>query len=136
MKKVVVSFLILFLVLGMSSVYATDVLTQTSQLEETTNSELVEIKSKSQAEIENYQEIYGSEFYGFTAYVLNKIRIFSIPVCFLGIALGAVYQYVIGIRRMDLRDKGFFMIISFVTILVICQVIPLIFAIIVQGWRG
>ncbi len=26
---------------------------------------------------------------------------------FLGIAIGSIYQYVIGIRKLDVRDKGF-----------------------------
>jgi len=80
--------------------------------------------------------LYGSKTYGYAAYVLNKLRIFSIPLCFLGIAVGSIYQYVLGIRKMDVRDKGFGLIIGFVTVLVICQILPLIFAIVVQGWRG
>ena len=71
-----------------------------------------------------------------TAYILNKVRIYSIPFCFIGIAVGAIYQYVIGIRRLDVRDKGFLVSIAFVTIAVICQVLPLIFAIVVKGWRS
>ena len=55
---------------------------------------------------------------------------------FLGIAFGAIYQYVIGIRRLDIRDRGFMVVIAFITILIICQVLPLIFALIVKGWRG
>lgn len=70
------------------------------------------------------------------AYLLNIIRIYSIPCCFIGIAVGAVYQYVIGIRKLDTRDKGFSLIIAFITILVIAQVLPLVFAIVVKGWRG
>ena len=35
---------------------------------------------------------------------------------------------------MDVRDKGFNLLIAFVTILVICQVLPLVFAIITKGW--
>ena len=27
--------------------------------------------------------------------------------CFVGIAVGAIYQYVIGIRKLDIRDRGF-----------------------------
>ena len=73
---------------------------------------------------------------GMTAYILNIIRVYSIPLCFIGIAVGALYQYVLGTRRLDMKQKGFALIIAFVTILVICQVLPLIFAIVVKGWRG
>ena len=68
--------------------------------------------------------------------ILNVLRIYSIPFCFVGIAVGSIYQYVIGIRKLDVRDKGFAMIIKFVTILLICQVLPLVFAVVVNGWRG
>ena len=67
---------------------------------------------------------------------MNKVRVYSIPLGFIAIALGAIYQYVIGIRKMDVRDKGFGLIIASVTVLVICQVLPLVFAIVVKGWRG
>ena len=42
---------------------------------------------------------------------------------------------VIGLKRMDTRDKGFNGMIGIVTMLIICQVLPLIFAIVVKGWR-
>ena len=118
-----------------SVIYAAP-LQQSNQLEEQTQSNLVEMKSDAQKEIDNFIQLYGSDAYGVTAYILNKIQIYSIPLCFLGIAVGSIYQYVIGIRRMDIRDRGFALIIAFVTILVICQVLPLVFAIVVQGWRG
>ena len=95
-----------------------------------------EIKSKTSEELSDYEQKYGSKAYGYTAYALNKLRIFSIPLCFLGIAVGSIYQYVIGIRKMDVRDRGFALIVGFVTVLVIFQVLPLIFAVVVQGWRG
>ena len=45
-------------------------------------------------------------------------------------------QYAIGTRRLDFKQKGFALILSFVTILVICQVLPLIYTLVVIGWRG
>ena len=86
-------------------------------------------------EIKDYNEAYGSEAYGMTAYILNKVRIYSIPCCFIGIAVAAIYQYAIGIRRIDVRDRGLHLMIGFVTILVICQVLPLVFAIVIKSWR-
>ena len=150
MKKIVAGVLIIIVVMitlitFMPSTFATSdtlstssygsVLKENNQLETDTNSELVEMKSKTENELKEYEDLYGSKTYGYTAYILNKIRIFSIPLCFLGIAVGSIYQYVIGIRKLDVRDKGFALIIGFVTILVICQLLPLIFAIVVQGWR-
>ena len=92
--------------------------------------------TKNIKEIKDYTEAYGSESYGMTAYLLNKIRIYSIPCCFVGIAVAAIYQYVIGVRKIDVRDRGLQLMIGFITIFVIAQVLPLIFAIVVKSWRG
>ena len=94
------------------------------------------MKESTKSKLEGYVEQYGSKIYGFVAYILNSVRIFSIPFCFLGIAYAVIKQYVTGIRRLDIRDRGFYLIITYVTILLICQVLPLIFAIVVRGWRG
>lgn len=137
MKKVLVGCIIMFIMLSMGAVYATtDNSINTLQQTETATGELQEMKDKAEQELQDYVERYGSDTYGLTAFVLDKVRIYSIPFCFVGIAIGAIYQYVIGIRKMDVRDKGFNMLIAFVTILIICQVLPLIFAIVVKGWRG
>ena len=145
--------LVLFIAIGAKSVYATNEnITNTymapwqqtplpqqnnvNVLEEQKPSTVSEISSKSKEELKYYEETYGSKAYGYTAYALSKLRIFSIPLCFIGIAIGSIFQYVLGIRKLDTRDRGFTLIIGFVTVLVICQVLPLIFAVIVQGWRG
>ena len=133
MKKILVSILAILTICGIiwtSQVYASNV------LDDETTSQIIEMKEKSKKELKDYQDLYGNEAYGYTAYILNKVRVFSIPLCFIGIAVGAIWQYVIGIRKMDLHDRGLFLIISFVTILVICQILPLIFAIVVRGWRS
>lgn len=133
MKKVVIALFAIICVFFSCSVYAKSA---DNVLNEGTASQLVEIKEKEMKELDDYNEAYGSEAYGFTAYMLNKIRIYSIPLCFVGIAVGAIWQYVIGIRKLDVHDRGLFLIISFVTILVICQVLPLVFAIVVKGFRN
>lgn len=101
-----------------------------------TMSQLVEMKENEKKTLEDYQEAYGSEAYGLTAYMLSRVQIYSIPFCFIGVAISAIYQYVLGIRKMDTRDKGFAIMISIITIFIIAQVLPLIFAIVVKGWRG
>ncbi|MCR5186351.1 MAG: hypothetical protein K6D97_04460 [Clostridia bacterium] len=98
--------------------------------------ELLEIKESAKHTLDDYVDKYGSTTFGFAAYVLNAVRIYSIPFCFVGIAIGAVYQYTLGIRKLDLQERGLAMVASFVTILLICQVLPFIFAIVVNGWRG
>ena len=101
-----------------------------------TKSQLVNITNKEKKSIEDYYDLYGSKTYGTVAYVLNKVRVYSIPLCFLGIAISAIYQYVLGIRKLDTRDKGFAIMISIITLFIIAQVLPLIFAVVVKGWRG
>lgn len=101
-----------------------------------TKSKLVNLKKDELSSLKDYQEAYGGATYGFVAFILNKIRVFSIPFCILGIAISSIYQYVVGHRQLEYRDKGFSAMASMVTILVICQVLPLVFAIVVKGWRG
>lgn len=132
MKKIIISLLIAFSVFGICYVYAAN----DNVLGEKAAGQLVEIKEKEMKELEDYNEAYGSDTYGFTAYMLNKVRVYSIPLCFIGIAVGAIWQYVIGIRKLDVHDRGLFLIVSFVTIFVICQVLPLVFAIVVKGFRN
>ena len=86
--------------------------------------------------LDEYKEAYGSDSYGLTAYLLNKIRVYSIPFGFVAIVVAAIYQYIIGLKKLDTRDKGFGLMITAITLVVICQVLPLVFAIVVKGWRG
>ncbi len=105
-------------------------------IDESTESKLIEIKDSAKNSLEDYKEKYGSDAYGFTAYVLNLIRIYSIPFGFLGITISAIYQYILGIRHLENNEKGLVMMVSCITILVICQILPLAFAIVVKFGRG
>lgn len=128
----IITILTLFLSLFVScNVYATDKI-----IDEQTESQLIQIKENSAKSLEDYKAKYGSDTYGLTAYILNLVRIYSIPLCFLLIALSAIYQYVIGIRKLDTQEKGLAMMVTSITILIICQILPLAFAIIVKFGRG
>ena len=133
MKKIVAIIMLLMIVVifGCGRVYAAE-----NIIDEQNESKLIKIKENTAKTLEEYKQKYGSDAYGLTAYILNIIRIYSIPLCFLGIAVSAIYQYVIGIRKLDTQEKGLVMMISFVTILVICQILPLAFAIVVKFGRG
>lgn len=138
MKKVL-SFIAIILMLTLTvitPVYAdTEILDENNEVLESNNaSNFYKIKEDAGGRIEQYSEKYGSKAYGITALILDTVRIYSIPFCLLGITVGAIYQYIIGIRRLDIRDKGFNLIIAFVTILVIAQVLPLVFTIVTKGW--
>lgn len=149
MKKTLAMLAVIFCLLGSTTVWANSkvvVNTKNNSIEETktvesnnksdTVSQLVEIKDNEKKTLEDYQKAYGSDTYGLTAFILSRVQIYSIPFCFVGIAISAIYQYVLGIRKLDTRDKGFTIMISIITIFIIAQVLPLIFAIVVKGWRG
>lgn len=133
MKKsaaIVLLVLIILAIFGFNKVYAVE-----NVIDEKTESQLIQIKENTAKTLEDYKEKYGSDAYGLTAFILNIIRIYSIPLCFLGIAVSAIYQYVIGVRKLDTQEKGLYTMVSFITILVICQILPLAFAIIVKFGR-
>lgn len=144
MKKIGITFAIILCIFSSTQVLASNTkqtkntnITENSQIiQSETMNQLVEMKDNEKKTLEDYQKAYGSDTYGLTAYILNKIQIYSIPFCFVGIAISAIYQYVLGIRKLDTRDKGFAIMISIITIFIIAQVLPLIFAIVVKGWRG
>lgn len=133
MKKVVAMTILLMImvIFGCSQVYAAE-----NIIDSKNESQIVQIKENTAKTLEEYKQKYGSDAYGLTAYILNLIRIYSIPLCFLGIAISAMYQYVIGIRKLDTQEKGLVLMVSFITILVICQILPLAFAIVVKFGRG
>ena len=134
MKKVIVLTIItLILTLFCTS----NVFAASNILDMNTTSKMVELSEKEKQSLADYQEAYGSDTYGLVAYILNNVRLFSIPFCFLGIVISAIYQYVIGIRKLDVRYKGFYTMIAFVTLFVIAQVLPLVFVIVIKGFgRG
>lgn len=148
MKKTLAMLAVIFCLLGSTTVWASSkvvVNTKNNSIEETktvesnnksdTVSQLVEIKDNEKKTLEDYQKAYGSDTYGLTAFILSRVQIYSIPFCFVGIAISAIYQYVIGIRKLDTQEKGLVMMVTFITLLVICQVLPLAFAIVVKFGR-
>ena len=133
MKKVVtIAILLMMMVIfGCSQVYAAE-----NIIDQQNESKIFQIKESTAKTLEEYKQKYGSDAYGLTAYILNLVRIYSIPLCFLGIAVSAMYQYIIGIRKLDTQEKGLVMMVSFITLFVICQILPLAFAIVVKFGRG
>ena len=135
MKKALLIFTIFIVIIGMffatTKIYAAE-----KAIDEATESKIIELKDNATSSLADYQEKYGSNIYGLVAYILNLVRIYSIPLCFLGIAIGAIHQYIIGIRKLDTLEKGMALIVTFVTILIICQILPLAFAVFVKFGRG
>lgn len=102
-----------------------------------TNSQgnLVQLKENQAKTLEEYKQKYGSDSYGLTAYILHVVQVYSIPFCFLGIVISIIYKVIIGARHMGNMEKGLGMIVAVVTLTIICQVLPLIFAVVVKIGR-
>ena len=100
-----------------------------------TESTIVELKEKEMKSLSDYQERYGSKSYGMTAYILHKVQVYSIPFCFLGIVVGAICQYVLGIRHLETQERGLALMVIFIVIGIVCQVSPLVFTILVKFGR-
>ena len=138
MKKtitIIAILIMIFSIFASTKVYAVNESSE-GVIDKNTESQIIEIKDNQAKSLEDYKEKYGSDAYGLVAYILNLVRIYSIPFCFLGIAIGAIHQYIIGIRKLDTLEKGMGLIVTFVTILIICQVLPLAFAVFVKFGRG
>ena len=96
---------------------------------------LVQLKENQAKTLEDYKQKYGSDSYGLTAYILHVVQIYSIPFCFLGIVISIIYKVVIGARHLENAEKGLGMIVAIVTLTIICQVLPLVFALVVKIGR-
>ena len=114
-----------------NKVYADNIIQEVTEPQST----LVELKENQAKSLEEYKQKYGSDAYGLTAYILHVVQIYSIPFCFLGIVISIIYKVVIGARHLENAEKGLGMIVAVVTITIICQVLPLIFAIVVKVGR-
>lgn len=134
MKKTIAVILIILCILSIGTVvFGTEVNT----LENNNKNDVEEMKSKMEVKREEYTEKYGSDAYWLAGFIIEEIvQPYSIPFCFIGIVVGLLFQYVLGTRRLDYKHRGFSTIIVFVTILLICQVLPFIYALVVIGWRG
>ncbi len=134
-KKLIISilaFLVCFFVLvSCQEMYAAN----DKPISNKTESTLVEIKEREMNSLEDYETRYGSKSYGYTAYILHKVQIYSIPATILGIIIGAITDYVIGARHLETKEKGQALMITFITIGIICQVLPLVFTIVVKFGR-
>ena len=135
MKKIAVTCIIIMLIFGFLA-NVTYVQAAEQVIDNETESKLVEIKENQAKTLEDYKAKYGSDAYGLVAYILHLLQVYSIPFCFLGLAIGAMRKYVLGIRRLDTLEKGMAIMVTFSVILIICQVLPLAFAVFIRFGRG
>lgn len=137
MKKILTIVTIIVVIFGIifcimpNKVYAED-LVQEVQREQ---GSLLKLKENQAKSLEEYKQKYGSDSYGLTAYILHVVQIYSIPFCFLGIIISIIYKVIIGSRHLENAEKGLGMIVAVVTLTIICQVLPLVFALVVKIGR-
>ena len=96
MKKIIAIISIVICMFASVTVYAAN---ETREVEQTATGKLIEIKDKELKTLEDYRNAYGSDSYGLTAFLLNKVRIYSIPFGFVTIIIAAIYQYIIGLKN-------------------------------------
>ena len=135
MKKIAIIAIIIFIVFGF---FANTMPVKAAEhvIDNETESQIIEIKENQAKTLEDYKVKYGSDAYGVVAYILHLLQVYSIPFCFLGLAIGAMRKYILGIRRLDTLEKGMAVMVTFSVILIICQVLPLAFAVFIRFGRG
>lgn len=138
-KALTIIIIVLFLVIIGINIFATNVYAESDNgiIDEVTsaNGNLLKLKENQAKSLEEYKQKYGSDSYGLTAYILHVVQVYSIPFCFLGIVISIIYKVVIGSRHLENAEKGLGMIVAIVTLTIICQVLPLIFALVVKLGR-
>lgn len=133
-KIIMIISALVIVLLNSVTIYAAENTSKVQTLnQDKTTTTLVDMKYEQLKSLDDYKKKYNSDSYGTSAYILHLVQIYSIPIGLVGIAICAIYQYIVGLKRLDIRDKGFYTMISFVTIMIICQVLPLIFAVVVKS---
>ena len=89
--------------------------------------------SKKDKRIAELTDKYNDKVYGTVAYYLEVAQKYSLPICFIGITIGAFNFLIIGNKKLDKKEQGFGWIVGFTIGLVVFNVIPLVFALFVAG---
>ena len=138
MKKIIIMFTVVLLIVMAYCAFTTKVYAEdnNSIISEVTKEQgnLIKLKENQAKTLEEYKVKYGSDSYGLTAYILHVVQVYSIPFCFLGIIISTIYR-IIGARHLENAEKGLGMIVAVVTLTIICQVLPLVFALVVKLGR-
>mgnify|MGYP003290663384 CR=1 FL=1 len=134
MKKIITILMTLVIINSLYTVVFAQAETEETTFQSNASETVIGNISKKEQKIAEYTEKYGGDkVYGQTAYYLGVAQKYSIPICFMGLAIGALYFFIIGNKKLDKKEQGFGMIIAFLLGLVVFQVLPLLFAIIVAG---
>ena len=97
---------------------------------------VVELDQKNNEKLNKYIEKYGDTALGYAAYILNRIQVYSIPICTILFVVGAFLYWVVSAEKYIEGTRGYGYIVSSIIFLAISQIVPLIFALIVTIGRG
>lgn len=89
--------------------------------------------SKKERKIAEYTDKYNDKTLAVTAYWLDVAHLYSIPVFIILITWGAFNCYIIGEKKLDKREQGFSTMVASLIGLVVFQVLPFLFALLVVG---
>ena len=78
-----------------------------------------------------YIDEYNDKMLGTVAYGLYMIQKYSWPICFIGITIGSFNFLILGNKKLDKKEQGFGWIVGFTMALVVFNVLPLIYAVLV-----
>lgn len=136
MKKTLTFLMVLMTIICIfTSVFAAEnTSVQTEEVGSNASKTVINNVKSREEKIAEYTEKYGGDaVYGKTAYYLGLAQKYSIPICFIGLAIGALNFFIIGNKKLEKKEQGFGMIVAFLLGLVVFQVLPLLYAIIVAG---
>ena len=112
--------------------------TETNKVEimpETSKTRLLGLRDSSLKTLEKYRNEYrNSIIYGTIAYILHMLSLISIPIVVILLIVSYVYDSVIGLKTRSLYNKGRLIRFHVLTFFVACQLMPLIFATVINGW--
>ena len=92
---------------------------------------ILEMKNKEDMLLKKYKEEYGDNTYGTVAYILDKLRLYSIPLSFLGFGITLIFFFFF-IRNMENLSKVLPLQVTFTCLLIICQILPLVFVLVMK----
>ena len=89
--------------------------------------------SKEEKIRDNTEKLGGNRTNGTVLYYLELVRSYSYPVCFVGMVIASLNFFIIGNKKLEKRESGFKMLVTLIVGLIVFQVLPLLFAIVVAG---
>ncbi len=93
--------------------------------------EIINNVSENERKRAEYIDEYNDKMLGTVAYGLYMIQKYSWPICFIGITIGSFNFLILGNKKLDKKEQGFGWIVGFTMALVVFNVLPLIYAVLV-----